>query len=188
MALRSTQSLTEMSTRNLPRRKGRPARKADNRADNLTATYEPTVYEMWQPRRLTTLWASTVCYTDNFTLSDFLPIIFLVKFDVLTQMGMKSCTFWDTMPCCPVKVNRRLRRTNRLQLQHQREANGKQSSAWLTWPEYSALYPRKQKSSIIVCSGFYFFPMMWLMSSVNIHIYWLKATQNTYHIYHGMNI
>jgi hypothetical protein len=40
MALRSTQPLTEMSTRNLPVGKGRPAHKADN----LTATCEPTVY------------------------------------------------------------------------------------------------------------------------------------------------
>jgi hypothetical protein len=32
MALGSTQSLTEMSTRNLPGAKGRPARKADNLA------------------------------------------------------------------------------------------------------------------------------------------------------------
>jgi hypothetical protein len=39
MALGSTQLLTEMSTRNLPGDKGRPAHKADN----LTATYEPTV-------------------------------------------------------------------------------------------------------------------------------------------------
>jgi hypothetical protein len=39
MALGSTQSLTEMSTRNLPGGKGSPARKADN----LTAICEPTV-------------------------------------------------------------------------------------------------------------------------------------------------
>jgi hypothetical protein len=39
MALGSTQPLTEMSTRNIPGGKGRPARKADN----LTAIYEPTV-------------------------------------------------------------------------------------------------------------------------------------------------
>jgi hypothetical protein len=37
MALVSIQPLTEMSTRNLPGGKGRPARKADN----LTAIYEP---------------------------------------------------------------------------------------------------------------------------------------------------
>jgi hypothetical protein len=39
MALRSTQPLTEMSTRNVPGGKGRPARKADN----LTAMCEPIV-------------------------------------------------------------------------------------------------------------------------------------------------
>jgi hypothetical protein len=39
MVLGSTQSLTEMSTGNLPEGKERPARKADN----LTATCEPIV-------------------------------------------------------------------------------------------------------------------------------------------------
>jgi hypothetical protein len=54
-ALVSTQPVTEMSTRNLPKVKGRPAPKADN----LTAICEP--------RRLTTLWSSTACYRDGFT-------------------------------------------------------------------------------------------------------------------------
>jgi hypothetical protein len=66
MALGSTQPQTEMSTRNLPAGKGRPARKADN----LTAICEPIVYKMWEPRILTTLWVSTACYRDSFT---FLP-------------------------------------------------------------------------------------------------------------------
>jgi hypothetical protein len=53
-----------MSTRNLPGSKGRPAR----RADNLTAICESTVYtKCGEPRRLTTLWASTACYRDSFT-------------------------------------------------------------------------------------------------------------------------
>jgi hypothetical protein len=52
MALESTQPLTEMSTRNLPGIKGRPAREAD-----LTAIYEMIFKKMWDPRRLTTLWA-----------------------------------------------------------------------------------------------------------------------------------
>jgi hypothetical protein len=39
MAMESTQPLTEMSTRNLPGGKGRPARKADN----LTANCEPII-------------------------------------------------------------------------------------------------------------------------------------------------
>jgi hypothetical protein len=48
-ALRSTQPLREMSTRNLPGGKGRPARKADN----LTAICELDCLEKtWEPRRL----------------------------------------------------------------------------------------------------------------------------------------
>jgi hypothetical protein len=63
MVLGSFQPLTEMSTRNIPRSKGRPARKADN----LTAVCEPIVYKMWDPQYLTTLLASTACYRDTFT-------------------------------------------------------------------------------------------------------------------------
>jgi hypothetical protein len=63
MALGSTQSLTEMSTRNLPGGKGWPAHKADN----LTAICGPSVYKMWEHRRLTTLWTSTACYSDSST-------------------------------------------------------------------------------------------------------------------------
>jgi hypothetical protein len=65
MALRSTQPLTEISTKNLLGGKGWPARKADN----LTAICEPIVYKMWEPRRLTTLWASMACYRDSFTIT-----------------------------------------------------------------------------------------------------------------------
>jgi hypothetical protein len=42
MSLGSIQPLTEISTRNIPGGKGRPARKADN----LTAICEPTVQKM----------------------------------------------------------------------------------------------------------------------------------------------
>jgi hypothetical protein len=63
MALGSTQPLTQMSARNMPGGKGRPARKADN----LTAICEPIVYKMWEPQHLTTLWDSTACYRDTFT-------------------------------------------------------------------------------------------------------------------------
>jgi hypothetical protein len=62
MALRLTQPLTEMSTKNLQRGKGRPVRKADN----LTAIFEPIIWKMWEPRRLTSLWAFTASYSDNF--------------------------------------------------------------------------------------------------------------------------
>jgi hypothetical protein len=60
MTLGSTQSLTEMINSNLPGGKGQLARKADN----LTAICERTVQKMWEPRRLTTLRASTACYRD----------------------------------------------------------------------------------------------------------------------------
>jgi hypothetical protein len=62
MDLWSTQSLTEMITRNIPGGKGRPAHKSD-----LTVVCELIVYKTGEPRRLTTLWASTTCYRDSFT-------------------------------------------------------------------------------------------------------------------------
>jgi hypothetical protein len=67
MALGSTEPLTETSTRNLPGGKGQLAGKADN----LTAICKPIVYKMWEPQHLTTLWASTACYRDNFTFYFF---------------------------------------------------------------------------------------------------------------------
>jgi hypothetical protein len=44
----STEPLTDMSTKNLPGGKGRPARKADSHA----AICEPIVYKMWEPQCL----------------------------------------------------------------------------------------------------------------------------------------
>jgi hypothetical protein len=37
------------------------------KADNLTAICEPAVYKMWEPRHLTTLWASMASYRHRFT-------------------------------------------------------------------------------------------------------------------------
>jgi hypothetical protein len=54
--------------------KGRSARKADN----LTAICKPTVYKMWEPRRLTILWAFTAYYRDSFTLFTFIIIILII--------------------------------------------------------------------------------------------------------------
>jgi hypothetical protein len=53
---------------------GRQARKTDN----LTAICEPIVYKMWEPRRLTTLWASTACYRDGFTFTLFFALPFRI--------------------------------------------------------------------------------------------------------------
>jgi hypothetical protein len=61
MVLGSTQPLMEMSTRNLSGGKGRPARGTEN----LTVICKPIVQEMWEPRRLTTLWVFMACYRDS---------------------------------------------------------------------------------------------------------------------------
>jgi hypothetical protein len=53
----SAVSLTEMSSRKLPMGRGRSSRKV-----HLTVICGPTVQKMWEPRRLTALWASGVCY------------------------------------------------------------------------------------------------------------------------------
>jgi hypothetical protein len=69
MAPGSTQPLTEMSTRNLPG--GVKGGLAVRKADNLTAICQPIVYIMWDPRLVTTIWASTACYRDSFTFFIF---------------------------------------------------------------------------------------------------------------------
>jgi hypothetical protein len=69
MALGSTQPLAEINTRNLPVGKGWPVRTADNH----TTICETTVWKMWEPRRLTILQASTVCYRDSFTIFERSP-------------------------------------------------------------------------------------------------------------------
>jgi hypothetical protein len=69
---------TKMSTRNLPGGKGWPMREANN----LTATCEPIVSKIWEPRRLTTLWTFTACYGDSFTfftIIEHLPLHFTLS-------------------------------------------------------------------------------------------------------------
>jgi hypothetical protein len=63
MALRSTQPVTEMGTRNLPGSKALLAVKSDN----LTDICDPTVYKIWAPVRPKILWASTSSYKDSRT-------------------------------------------------------------------------------------------------------------------------
>jgi hypothetical protein len=54
--------------------------------DNLTAIYEPTVKKVWEPRRLTTLWASTACYRDSFT---FLLLLTVVKVNIRVMVSIR---------------------------------------------------------------------------------------------------
>jgi hypothetical protein len=50
------------------------------KADNLTAICEPIVYNIWEPRSLTTLFSSTACYRDSFNLY---PILLVLVEDLL---------------------------------------------------------------------------------------------------------
>jgi hypothetical protein len=82
MALESTQSLREMSTRG----QVWPAHKADN----LTAICEPIAYKMWEIRRLTTLWSSMACYMDSFYICQSRwPILFSFRYSILIR-----CYIW----------------------------------------------------------------------------------------------
>jgi hypothetical protein len=107
MTLGSTQPLTKMSTRTLSGVKERPARKADN----FTAICEPTVYKMWQPRRLTTLWASTACYWDSFTITYKLSKLYVFS---LGENGVRRFDFdRKTSNLCSIslyKLSERLQR------------------------------------------------------------------------------
>jgi hypothetical protein len=92
MALGSTQPLTEMSTRNFPGGKGRAASKADN----LTAICDPIVQKMWEPQRLTILWASTACYRVSFAFFFFL--LYLLSLVRLSPLGTPA-TIWPIVTC-----------------------------------------------------------------------------------------
>jgi hypothetical protein len=85
LALGSIQPLTEMSTRNLPGGKRRPARKYDN----VTAIGEPIVQKMLEPQPLTTLRAFTACCRDRFTFFNFcifFQTVWYVKPQIIKKM------------------------------------------------------------------------------------------------------
>jgi hypothetical protein len=70
--------------------KGRPARGAEN----LTAICEPIVYRMWEPRRLTTLWAFKACYRDSFTFYlYFLCPVHLLTYYIASHHNIKNITY-----------------------------------------------------------------------------------------------
>jgi hypothetical protein len=74
IALGFTQPLTEMSTRTIPGSKVWPARKAHN----FTTIYEQIVCKICEPRRLTTLQASTAYYSNSFSCSYLLLYIITI--------------------------------------------------------------------------------------------------------------
>jgi hypothetical protein len=58
-----TQPLADVSTRNRLDSTGRPGLKADN----FAVICESIFWKVWEPRRLTTLWASLAFYRKSFT-------------------------------------------------------------------------------------------------------------------------
>jgi hypothetical protein len=48
------------------------------KSDNITDFCEPIVWKMWELQHLTTLWASTSCYTNKFNFS-LIPFYFGIK-------------------------------------------------------------------------------------------------------------
>jgi hypothetical protein len=71
-----------MITRNIPRGKRRPARKADN----LIAICEPIVYKIREPRRLKTLLAPTACYRVSFAFIVKYKILYISTFHFLSAL------------------------------------------------------------------------------------------------------
>jgi hypothetical protein len=67
MALGIAQPLAEMSTRKRKQNGSGCRARMARKADNPTATCEPTIYTIWDPQHLTTLWSSTACYGDRIT-------------------------------------------------------------------------------------------------------------------------
>jgi hypothetical protein len=48
--------------------------------DNLIAVYEPIIYKMWEPRRVTTLWVPSAYYRDSFTFFMLTVLVVLKPF------------------------------------------------------------------------------------------------------------
>jgi hypothetical protein len=98
VALKSTQPPTEMSTKNLPGGKWRPARKAHI----FTAICKSTFQKIWEPRCFRALWAFTACYRDSFTLYFYLIAVWdIVAHNRLCrnvatcqQSGLRVCLSW----------------------------------------------------------------------------------------------
>jgi hypothetical protein len=72
-----------------------------HKADNLTAICEPTVWKMWEPRRLTTLWASTAYYRDSFA---FLPRYFCTRKDIQVRNASLYFATTSLELCFPVAL------------------------------------------------------------------------------------
>jgi hypothetical protein len=80
--------------------KERPA----HNADNLTAIYEPIIWKMWEPRRLTTLWASAVSYRDSFIFLPYVGIFFGIHPSSTSGTRYFHCNLDFRIVLCGLKI------------------------------------------------------------------------------------
>jgi hypothetical protein len=85
--------LTEMSTRNLPGGKGRQPHRH---------LWADCLEKMWEPRRLTTLWASTTCYRESFTFCALFSGTRVIRG---TQFENHFCVGFDSSRACRFAVD-----------------------------------------------------------------------------------
>jgi hypothetical protein len=76
--------------------------------------------------------------------------IHTVGFEVLRAVIIKRSIFWEITSCSPLQFNRRFGGRRCLHLQcwinettNQHEESGRHSQCWLTFIDYTALYPRR---------------------------------------------
>jgi hypothetical protein len=59
------------------------------KADKASAICEPFVYKMWEPRRLTALSASRVCYKGSFTFIIIIIVIIIIIISI--DLNVELC-------------------------------------------------------------------------------------------------
>jgi hypothetical protein len=97
MALGMTQSLKEMSTRDVPEEKRAAGSQGWQSYRRLWVDF---LQKMWVPRHITTLWAFTACYKDSFTFFRFIGIF---NYDCHTAYVWKWKPLLLTQECIKVE-------------------------------------------------------------------------------------
>jgi hypothetical protein len=143
-----------LSERHFPVGKGRLSHKDDS----LIAICEQIVQKMWEPRRLTTLWASRACYRDSFTPFFNFNVVpctprsstwsFPFSFPCWNFVCLEEFRLLDVAPCRSC-VNRRFGGAYRLHLQ----GNKISVSRWLQFPNNMGEEWKLRSSSL--CSFLY---------------------------------
>jgi hypothetical protein len=79
------------------------------KADNLTAICDAVIWKVWEPQRLTTLWASTACYKDRFAFFYIYNVAKLITVQIYhifrISFGLQKLR-WKEQPALPEEQNR----------------------------------------------------------------------------------